>query len=142
LDLKSGIFTFVSIADNNKIPTPRDKSASWVVGDKLYYFGGYGIRLSRLENVEETYLFMDGDYKEGNDVGRNVWNNQLLEFDISKNIWSLIPKSGNVPSQRAAPGAAYVSDLHSVFLFGGRDESSRLNDLYRLDMYSKHWTKM
>lgn len=97
--------------------------------------------MSRLEN-SQLYLFDADDYKEGNDAGRNVWNNQLLEFNISECKWSLIPKSGFVPSQRAAPGVAYVPDLHSVFLFGGRDESCRLNDLYRLDMFSMHWTKM
>jgi hypothetical protein len=87
-------------------------------------------------------LFDEDDYKDGNDAGRNVWNNQLLEFDIAECKWSLIPKAGKVPSQRAAAGASYVSDLHSVFLFGGRDELCRLNDLYRLDMFSKYWTKM
>lgn len=35
-----------------------------------------------------------------------------------------------------------MPDLHSVFLFGGRDESCRLNDLYRLDLYSMNWTKI
>lgn len=90
----------------------------------------------------EAYLFDADDFKEGNDAGRNVWNNQLLEFDVIQSKWALVPKSGDVPTQRAAPGAAYVPDLHSVFLFGGRDEVCRLNDLYRLDQFSMHWTRM
>ncbi|KAI6182081.1 Kelch domain-containing protein 2-like [Aphelenchoides bicaudatus] len=141
LDLKTGVWQFVDIPLDKKLPTPRDKSASWIIGNKLYFFGGYGARLSRLEHTD-SYLFDADDFKEGNDAGRNVWNNQLLEFDVVKSEWNLVPKSGCVPTQRAAPGAAYVQDLHSVFLFGGRDEACRLNDLYRLDNFSMHWSKL
>jgi hypothetical protein len=100
LDLKSGVWQFVDIPLDQRLPTPRDKSASWIVGDKLYFFGGYGARLTRLENTE-AYLFDADDFKEGNDAGRNVWNNQLLEFDVNQSRWSLVPKSGDVPTQRA-----------------------------------------
>jgi hypothetical protein len=88
-----------------------------------------------------AYLYNKDDYKDGENNGV-CWNNQLLEFDIIENKWSLIPKAGCIPSHRAASGACYIPDLNSVFLFGGRDETSRLNDLYRLDMFSYVWSKM
>ncbi|KAI6221310.1 KDEL motif-containing protein 1 [Aphelenchoides fujianensis] len=139
LDLKSGRWEFIHISSEQLVPTPRDKMAAWAAHEKLFYFGGYGIRLSRLEN-SESYLFEEDDYEDG-EPG-SCWNNQLLQFDITTSTWSLLPKRGQVPSHRAAAGAAYVPDLNAVFLFGGRCEQGRMNDLHRLDLYTLEWSRI
>jgi len=46
---------------------------------------------------------------------------------------------GCVPSPRAAHGVARLGD--QVFLFGGRHDATRLNDLYVLDMGDFIWTQ-
>ncbi|KAI6179682.1 Kelch domain-containing protein 1 [Aphelenchoides besseyi] len=139
LDLKTGKWHFIHISSDQKVPTPRDKMAAWTTNENLYFFGGYGARLSRLDNCD-SYLYEEDDYEDG-EPG-HCWNNQLLRFDVSTNKWTLLPKLGDVPSHRAAAGGCYVSDLHSAFLFGGRHESGRLNDLYCLNMFTMFWTRI
>ena len=46
---------------------------------------------------------------------------------------------GSVPSPRAAHGAAKLG--RQVFVFGGRHDATRLNDLYVLDMSNFIWTR-
>jgi len=46
---------------------------------------------------------------------------------------------GSVPSPRAAHGVAKLGPR--VYLFGGRHDATRLNDMYMLDMSDCTWTR-
>lgn len=112
--------------------SPRDKFAAWDYHDKLYIFGGYGPNINEyLHGVGE--FFWDTFPLCG-------WNNQLLEYDVSTSQWSLVECSGSVPSPRAAHGATRLG--RRVFMFGGRHDTTRLNDLHMLDMSDFVWTKI
>ncbi|KAH7726639.1 Kelch motif family protein [Aphelenchoides avenae] len=137
LDLRTGVWQVRHPKPDTKLPTPRDKTAAWLAHDKLYFFGGYGTSWRRLENLDDYYF---GIHEFLEYEGHYCWNNQLLEFDVDRNVWNKVEHAGSVPTQRAASSAVYVEKLDKVFLFGGRHETVRLNDLYELDMKSKLWT--
>lgn len=112
--------------------SPRDKFAAWDHQDKLYVFGGYGPDVDQyLHGIGE--FFWDAFPHCG-------WNNQLLEFDPSSSHWSLVHSSGSIPSPRAAHGTAKLG--RQVYVFGGRHDATRLNDLYVLDMSEFFWTRI
>lgn len=139
LDLNTACWQIISTPQNAQVPTPRDKTAAWVIGRKFYFFGGYGPGLFLL-STPDIYLNGEQDFVNGGQG--SCWNNQLLEFDVDASSWRLVPKAGAVPSPRAAAGECYVQDLNTVFLFGGRHDQGRLNDLYALNAHSFVWTKM
>jgi N-acetylneuraminic acid mutarotase len=56
---------------------------------------------------------------------------------ILKNHWSR-PICSNLPSARAAHAAAVLKD--KVYIFGGRHDTQRLNDLHCLDMQTLTWS--
>ena len=66
------------------------------------------------------------------------WNNQFLVYDFDLGYWQNPSTSGSVPCPRAAHAMSVVG--HRAFLFGGRSEPRRLNDLYHLDLRSLQWT--
>lgn len=113
--------------------SPRDKFAAWDHQDKLYVFGGYGPDIVHYLHGTVGEFFWDTFPHSG-------WNNQLLEFDPSSSSWSLVQSSGSVPSPRAAHGAAKLD--RRVFVFGGRHDATRLNDLYVLHMSDFVWSRI
>ncbi|CAD5208863.1 unnamed protein product [Bursaphelenchus xylophilus] len=139
LNIPSAVWEIVDPDPDLKVPTPRDKTAAWSIGRKLYFFGGFGPTFQLL-SPSDAYLAGDNDFVYGGPG--NCWNNQLLEFDVDSRIWRLVPKKGTVPSARAGAGSQYVKDLGVVFLFGGRGSTTRLNDLYILDVHSFVWTEI
>lgn len=68
---------------------------------------------------------------------RRGWNNQFACYDPVSNSWSWPEYKGFAPTPRAAHGAAKVGDR--VFIFGGRHDTLRLNDLYVLDLRLMEW---
>jgi N-acetylneuraminic acid mutarotase len=137
LDLRTAEWRLIHPNTTQKMPTPRDKTTAWTAHDKLYFFGGYGPGWRRLDDI---YMCGPNEFLE--DESGNCWNNQLIEYDVAKNSWHKVTHSGSIPSQRAAASAVYIAELDKVFLFGGRHELVRLNDLYELDMKSKIWTNI
>ncbi|CAD5206294.1 unnamed protein product [Bursaphelenchus okinawaensis] len=139
LNIPSAVWDIVDPAPDLKVPTPRDKTAAWSIGHKLYFFGGFGPCFQLLNSVD-AYLVGDNDFVSGGPG--TCWNNQLLEFDVDERRWNLIPKRGTPPTARAGAGSQYVEDLGVVFLFGGRGSITRLNDLYVLDINTFIWTEI
>uniref|UniRef100_A0A914CFR2 Kelch domain-containing protein 2 n=1 Tax=Acrobeloides nanus TaxID=290746 RepID=A0A914CFR2_9BILA len=139
LDLNTGIWKFHKIPDEDKLPTPRDKSAAWATKNGLYFFAGYGPSWRRVNTSK--YIFQVQDYFEDSDsyIFGNSWNNQLFRFTDK---WERIEHGGYIPTPRAASGATYVKHTDKTYVFGGRHNMERLNDLYELDMKSFIWTKI
>jgi len=72
----------------------------------------------------------------------NAWNNQLISFDLTTQLWELHPLVGNSPSARAAHSAVLIPDKSKVIIFGGRLQDQRMNDMYMLDLPSMVWEKV
>lgn len=141
LDLDS--LTWTDLGARAKVeptkPIRADKCSSWAHAGRLYVFGGYG--WSQLEHLlqlqdrqKDLQLASDQRWPQFG------WNNQLVEFEPSQNLWRWPSYSGRCPSARAAHSGALVDNKY--YLFGGRDSCQRLNDLYQLDMDSMHWTQI
>ncbi|XP_059159649.1 kelch domain-containing protein 2-like isoform X1 [Physella acuta] len=112
--------------------SPRDKASSWVYHNRIYIFGGYG-------TTPYTYLWDKEEDKFALEVMNDRgWNNQVLYFDIEGRRWVRVSCKGSKPRARAAQSTVLVGK--TVYLFGGRHQALRLNDLYCLDMESLTWS--
>lgn len=114
-------------------PTPCDKTAGWTHRDCLYVFGGFGV--TPRQGVPRPPDFA---YVHDLQAPWRGWTNQLVAFDIHTNTWSWPHYKGHAPVARAAHAAAQVGD--QVFIFGGRHQHSRLNDIHRLDLDAMQWS--
>uniref|UniRef100_A0A914HFE9 Uncharacterized protein n=1 Tax=Globodera rostochiensis TaxID=31243 RepID=A0A914HFE9_GLORO len=139
IDLQNGRFVRKCYPSDTRIPTPRDKTTSWIADDKFFIFGGYGMSWHRLDHTQQ-YFFRPYDFLD-DDMG-SCWNNQLLSYDLLRELWEEAPQGGTKPSARAASASAYSAALNKVFLFGGRHDQTRLNDLYVLDLREMIWTQI
>ncbi|MCX6126649.1 MAG: hypothetical protein NTV34_18100 [Proteobacteria bacterium] len=125
----TGSFGTKGIASPSNLPPGRSAPASWIVQDKLWYFGG---------NV-------GGGWGNGND---------LWTYNPSTSEWTWIsgPTAGtggsygtlgiadpaNLPPQRAA-AAAFATDS-ALWVFGGYKSGGLLSDLWKFDLASQMWT--
>lgn len=93
--------------------TPRTGHDCIQVKERIYLFGGTD----------------DDDRK-----------NDLYEYDIYTNSWSLLPSKGQVPLPRS--GAKGVHFEHKLFFFGGYQKKSGnfYKDLFYYDLIRKEWT--
>ncbi len=112
-----------------------DKLACWTHGGKIYIFGGFGPDCAR-GNPEVSFV-LDNALPQ---AGRG-WNNQLVAYDPSEDAFSWPSCVGEVPPPRAAH-AVVCSPENGVFLFGGRLEGSRMNDLFHLDLEELRWRRL
>lgn len=60
--------------------------------------------------------------------------NDLWLFDSASNAWSEEPPEGEVPSARFGQDAVWLPDRRTLIVFGGRDGSQELNDLWELSL--------
>jgi len=118
-------------------PAPRDKLTAWIYGNKIFTFGGYGVPLNGFLNDHGDYFLDSTTVPTGYCRG---WNNQTTTFDPRTSLWSNPACSGNIPPPRAAHATALLMD--HAYLFGGRFNEDRLNDLYSLHLPSLVWTKL
>lgn len=120
-------------------PIRSDKCVSWSHHGRFYVFGGYG--WSQVEHLTQL-LDKQKDLQLTPDSRWPWfgWNNQLVEYNPLDNTWRWPSYSGRCPSARAAHSGALMGDKY--YLFGGRDSSERLNDLYTLDMNSFEWNQI
>ncbi|KAK8778674.1 hypothetical protein V5799_019986 [Amblyomma americanum] len=114
-------------------PTPCDKMAGWTHRDCLYVFGGFGTTPS--PGVARPPDFA---YVHDMQAPWRGWTNQLVKFDTHTNTWNWPLYKGRAPVARAAHAAAQIGS--QVFIFGGRHQQSRLNDIHRLDLDSMQWS--
>ncbi|CAM9508868.1 unnamed protein product, partial [Phaeothamnion confervicola] len=88
-----------------EVPGPRSGSASVVVGNKLYMFGGYGGN-GRLDD--------------------------FYEFDFVTRLWRKISHIGGSPGVRENNGVVEYNG--KLYLFGGYNGSQWLNDFHEFDL--------
>ena len=84
--------------------------------------------------ADDGYHYMWG--RRGSRLGSNI----IAVYDPRTELWSLLPTTGPLP-----PGeldGRSVSVGRYLFTFGGHDESSYFNDVYKLDLDTLQWTKV
>ncbi|KAL3217973.1 hypothetical protein MRX96_031888 [Rhipicephalus microplus] len=131
LDLTT--LTWELVDAQGDLPIPCDKMAGWTYRDCLYVFGGFGI--SPRAGVQRPADFV---FLHDMQAPWRGWSNQLVAFNTQTNSWSWPMYKGTAPVARAAHAAARIDG--QVFIFGGRHQQSRLNDIHRLDLATMHWT--
>ncbi|GIY11225.1 kelch domain-containing protein 1 [Caerostris extrusa] len=110
-------------------PIPVDKMAGWQYNKKFYVFGGFG-NPDTGPSHEFQFVFYHLLWRG--------WTNQFFEYDPKKNTWSKPFTTGTLPSARAAHAAAVMQG--KVYIFGGRHDVHRMNDMHCLDMEIMHWS--
>ncbi|RLF32977.1 MAG: hypothetical protein DRN07_03730 [Thermoplasmata archaeon] len=109
-DLKNDLFIYDANGWNEVIPAndppPARKDAkTWVLGEKLWVFGGFG---------------------------ENGPLNDLWTYDLPSHGWSQPVTGGQPPPARSGHAVAQMSD-GSVLISGGTDENGqKLNDFWKL----------
>jgi len=96
-------------------PPPRSGAASVVVQGKLYVFGGYGGGTGRLDD--------------------------FYAYDLERGRWETVPvRSAARPGCRENNGVVIADASRDIYLFGGYNGVSWLNDLWKFDIESHCWT--
>mmetsp|Transcript_67271 Transcript_67271/g.194549 ORF Transcript_67271/g.194549 Transcript_67271/m.194549 type:complete len:622 (-) Transcript_67271:341-2206(-) len=105
----------VLLSPDSIVPPPRSGAASVVVAGKLYMFGGYGGGTGRLDD--------------------------FYSFDFRTQSWEEVKVIGNErPGCRENNGVVISDDSSNIFLFGGYNGTSWLNDLWKFDIEKNKWT--
>ncbi|XP_078515836.1 kelch domain-containing protein 2 [Lissotriton helveticus] len=116
-------------------PSEKDKLGVWVYKNRLIFFGGYGyFRGDSIGNFE----FDETSY--GNAGPPRGWNNHVHMLDPDTFTWERPITTGKSPSPRAAHSCAAVGNRG--YVFGGRYQDSRLNDLYYLNFDTWEWNEV
>ena len=70
------------------------------------------------------------------------WLNDLWEFDLRERRWMLIEELGGKapPNQRSCP--SYVKDVDKLYVFGGYDGVTRMNDFFVCDLNTYEWSEI
>ncbi|KAF8792617.1 Kelch domain-containing protein 2 [Argiope bruennichi] len=110
-------------------PIPVDKMVGWTYNKKFYVFGGFGNPDSGPPH-DFQFVFYHLLWRG--------WTNQFFEYDPAKNHWSRPFSTGTLPSARAAHAVAVMHG--KVYIFGGRHDVFRMNDLHCLDMTTMSWS--
>eukprot|EP01120_Amphizonella_sp_Union-15-10_P006079 TRINITY_DN1894_c0_g1_i2.p1 TRINITY_DN1894_c0_g1~~TRINITY_DN1894_c0_g1_i2.p1 ORF type:complete len:114 (-),score=18.15 TRINITY_DN1894_c0_g1_i2:393-734(-) len=103
------------------LPPKKDKLGCATLGSKIFMFGGFGPQSS---GSNETYMLLR--------TSEFIWYNDVHVLDTETMRWSLCVPDGMPPSRRSAMGIAIVKNV--IFIFGGRESSSRTNDLHALEL--------
>ncbi|XP_039248348.2 kelch domain-containing protein 2-like isoform X1 [Styela clava] len=137
LDLKK--FNWIKPNIHSKKPSRRNKLGCWVTGDKIIFFGGYGEwSCDSGDFIGQGKFIADQSQWLLHLMG---WNNDLLLYDTVKNEWKGLQVDDNTPCPRAAHACATVDET-TGYLFGGRHQTDRLDDLYSLTLDSFQWTEI
>ncbi|GFO37974.1 kelch domain-containing protein 1 [Plakobranchus ocellatus] len=136
--------TWTPLETEGPRPKARDKLQAVAVGEKIYYFGGFGPKTieAEIDDLEGT----DDEDEEFEDIPESRdqegaefgWFNDLFVLDTQTLTWSQ-PMQMNlgVPTQRAAHGMCAVG--RNLIIFGGRDIEDRQNDIHIFDTDTRKW---
>ncbi|XP_054715371.1 kelch domain-containing protein 2-like [Uloborus diversus] len=122
-------FSWESLKPTGNPPSPVDKMVGWAYKNQFYIFGGFG-------NPDSVTAY-DFQFVFYHLLWRG-WTNQFFQYDPEKNVWKIPKSTGPLPSARAAHAAAVLKS--KVYIFGGRHDRFRLNDLHCLDMEEMSWS--
>jgi len=123
-------------------PLRCDKTACWTYGDKVYLFGGFGPPpASQVDKLGTLFEFVeDPTTTSGYSSYTRGWSNQLVVYNSLTNKWEWPACTGQPPSPRAAHSVSVVGN--TAYVFGGRHQDNRLNDLHCLDLVNMKWSLM
>ena len=85
-----------------------------------------------IPDKREIYVFRGGDGSE--------YLNDLHALNVDTMVWRQVQARGVIPEPRADHASAYMEDTKEMFLFGGWNGSTRLNDFYILDTVTSTWS--
>ena len=146
---------------------PRSGHSATVIGDIIYIFGGADSNKKVYDNLI-TFDINDMEIKKikakgmipkarashaacsdilqtriyfhgGADTDGTVYDD-LLSYNPKRNRFEKIDTTGDKP--KALYGHSLVPHNHFLYLFGGTSGFVYYNDLYRLDLLTKTWTKL
>ena len=101
--------------DQLRVPPPRSGTASVVLQDKLYVFGGFGGGTGRLDD--------------------------FYSFDFTTSTWEEVKPLGDIkPGCRENNGVVISDSSQTIILFGGYNGRRWLNDLWSFDITTNRWT--
>ena len=126
---------------NGPQPSPRDKLVCWQHNDKIIYFGGFGPPPKKKVHGSNGMFCFDQEpwgYFEG--LG---WNSDVcvLQYSASGQLsWYYPNLGGELPTPRAAHAGCKI--MNKGYIFGGRHDTSRQNDMYCLDLDEYSWHKI
>ena len=122
-------------------PSKRDKVVSWQHQNRIIYFGGFGPPPKKDQNgYNGEFCFDQGPWGDFEGIG---WNSDVcvLEFSDSGEIsWQYPEIDEEWPAPRAAHAGCKI--INHGYVFGGRHEFSRVNDMYYLDLDTYKWHKV
>jgi hypothetical protein len=87
-------------------------------------------------------------YTFGGCDGNKTMMNDVWRFDMKTYQWQCIEVYGDIPSRRCDYSAILVSEQHGkehhakMIIFGGFTGQHELNDMYSLDLYTYHFTRI
>ncbi len=87
-----------------------------ISNNKVYFFGGV-IAINREVNV----------------YSQDFWS-YCFEKNIFENVKFTLNKRVNVPTQRGGHTFTCHNDKNKIYLFGGKNENERFNDLFEYDI--------
>lgn len=102
------------LSPDSSIPPPRSGAASVVVAQRLYMFGGYGGGTGRLDD--------------------------FYQFSFDSNTWEEVEVLSDVKPGCRENNGVVIGDANRVYLFGGYNGQSWLNDLWMFDIDTQCWT--
>lgn len=121
-------------------PLRCDKTSCWSYEGKIYLFGGFGPPPDFVQTKLSRNNFSFVVDPSTADAFERGWSNQLVCYNSRTNRWEWPTANGTTPLPRAAHGVAVIED--SAFIFGGRHQDERLNDLHRLDLQTMTWSNL
>jgi Kelch motif/Galactose oxidase, central domain len=125
---QAGNYGTIGVEASTNTPEVRKNSATWILNNKMYLLGGYGI---------------------------NGFLNDLWVFDSNTNNWTWLKgantynQSGSYGTQGTAsstntPGARFQSATwvynNKLYLMGGSGNAGYFNDLWEYDPSTNNWT--
>mmetsp|Transcript_16882 Transcript_16882/g.24790 ORF Transcript_16882/g.24790 Transcript_16882/m.24790 type:complete len:555 (+) Transcript_16882:83-1747(+) len=86
-----------------------------------------------IPNKREIYVFRGGDGSE--------YLNDLHALNVDTLTWRKVPNRGVRPQARADHASAFVKETNQIFIFGGWNGRSRLNDIHVFNTETSEWSE-
>lgn len=122
-------------------PSARDKLICWQYQNKIVYFGGFGPPPKEdVNGCNGKFCFDREPWGHFEGIG---WNSDVcvLQYSASGEFSWLYPQiESESPSPRAAHAGCKIKNLG--YVFGGRYDTSRQNDMYYLDLDNYNWHRV
>jgi len=110
--------TFESVKAYGEIPKHRAGHSACLVGDNIFVFGGFQCH--------------GGPYEYYNDC---------FSFNCKTYEWKKLNLSGQIPSPRSQHASVLFKNKY-LFIIGGQNESTTLNDIHILDLEINNFVKL